>query len=272
MSKLQNRKLRQMNLHKHGAPKCKTPDNGPPKYKVLPAGDTALAIELGDGVDRRVSAAVLALARRLEQKRLQGVIESVPTLRSLMVCYDPLVLPRAWLLAHMDEVMRELETSATAGRFWSLPVCYDAKFAPDLDAVAARTGLSPAQVIERHSALTYHVYMLGFLPGQAYMGDLPAELILPRRESPRLRIPPGSLAIATTMTCIFPLETPCGWHVIGRSPVALWESAPCPRALLAPGDKVTFKPVSLREYEDLQTRRAAGLVRTATDAPVGAAA
>jgi inhibitor of KinA len=272
MSKLQNRKLRQMNLHKHGAPKCKTPDNGPPKYKVLPAGDTALAIELGDGVDRRVSAAVLALARRLEQKRLQGVIESVPTLRSLMVCYDPLVLPAASLVAHIDEMMRGLETSEPAGRFWSLPVCYDAKFAPDLDAVAARTGLKPAQVIERHSALTYHVYMLGFLPGQAYMGDLPAELILPRRESPRLRIPPGSLAIATTMTCIFPLETPCGWHVIGRSPVALWESAPCPRALLAPGDKVTFKPVSLREYEDLQTRRAAGLVRTATDAPVGAAA
>src|SRR6202035_3620768 len=119
------------------------------------------------------------------------------------------------------------------------PACYDAAFAFDLCDVAARTGLSPSQVIERHSAITYHVYMLGFLPGQAYMCDLPAEFQLRRRDTPRVRIPPGSLAIAAKMTCIFPLETPCGWHVIGRSPVALWERKPHPRAILAPGDKVT---------------------------------
>ena len=172
-----------------------------------------------------------------------------------MVCYDPLVLPAAALVAHIDELMQGgLEGSEAFGRCWSLPVCYDSAFAPDLDHVAALTGLSAAQVIERHSALTYHVYMLGFLPGQAYMGDLPAELVLPRRETPRPKVPAGSLAIATTMTCIFPLETPCGWHLIGRSPVALWENAPSPRALLAPGDKVTFGPVSLREYEDSGAR------------------
>jgi inhibitor of KinA len=244
-----------------------------PKYKVLPAGDTALAVEFGDGVDRRLSTSVLALARRLNEKGLNGVIETVPTLRSLLVYYDPLVLPAASLLAHIDEIMVQgLEMSEPAGRSWSLPVCYDATLGLDLDDVAARSGLSPGQVIERHSAVTYHVYMLGFLPGQAYMGDVPAELALPRRETPRLKIPPGSLAIATTMTCIFPLETPCGWHLIGRSPVALWENEPCPRALLAPGDKVTFAPVSLREYEDLLAKAAEGVLRISSDAPVGAAA
>ena len=200
------------------------------------------------------------------------MIESVPTLRSLMVCYDPLVLPAAALVAHIDELMQGgLEGSEAFGRCWSLPVCYDSAFAPDLDHVAARTGLSAAQVIERHSALTYHVYMLGFLPGQAYMGDLPPELALPRRETPRLRVPAGSLAIATTMTCIFPLDTPCGWHVIGRSPVALWRPQMGPRALLRPGDQVTLAPVSLCEYEGL-CARAAGSSRSPEPKPIGAAA
>jgi KipI family sensor histidine kinase inhibitor len=144
------------------------------------------------------------------------------------------------------------------GRLWRLPACYDPSLGLDLADVAARTGLSPAQVIERHCAVTYHVYMLGFLPGQAYMGDVPAELALARRESPRLKIPAGSLAIAGAMTCIFPLETPCGWHLVGRSPVALWERGPRPRALLAPGDQVGFAPVSLREYERLLVKAADG--------------
>jgi allophanate hydrolase subunit 1 len=96
--------------------------------------------------------------------------------------------------------------------------------------------------------------MLGFLPGQAYMGDLPPELALPRRKTPRLQIPPGALAVATKMTCIFPRNTPCGWHLIGRSPVPLWRNAPHPHALLTPGDKVTFTPVSLREYEAMIAR------------------
>jgi KipI family sensor histidine kinase inhibitor len=144
------------------------------------------------------------------------------------------------------------------GRRWRLPVCYAPELAPDLDEVTARAGISHADLIAMHSGVTYHVYMLGFLPGQAYMGDLPAQLALPRRESPRVRIPAGSLAIATTMTCIFPMETPCGWHLIGRSPVRLWENTPRSRALLSPGDQVTFAPVSLREYEQLAARSAKG--------------
>ena len=129
---------------------------------------------------------------------------------------------------------------------------------PDVDYLA---GLSPAQVIERHSSVPYHVYMLGFLPGQPYLGDLPAELALARRETPRARIPAGSLAIAGTMTCIFPLETPCGWHLVGRSPIALWQRGTVGGALLAPGDKVSLVPVSLREYERLAAKAHAGTLR-----------
>jgi inhibitor of KinA len=276
MGKRSKQNAREATSRKHGALQCTHSEYKVPSYRVLPAGDTALTIELGEGIDTQASAAVLSLARRLDQKRLHGMIESVPIVRSLMVCYDPLLLPTASLVAQIDGIMRELETSGgfdrSPDRSWSLPVCYDRRFAPDLDAVAARTGLTTSQVIERHSACAYQVYMLGFLPGQAYMGDLPAELVLPRRETPRLRVAPGSLAIATTMTCIFPLETPCGWHVIGRSPVALWESAPRPRALLAPGDKVTFKAASLPEYEELRRSAAKPAAQTTGDARIGAAA
>jgi inhibitor of KinA len=242
-------------------------------YKVLPAGDTALVVEFGDHIDRRISAQVLALARRLDDIQLAGVLEIVPTFRSLMVHYEPLALPAAILAARIGELMQDLQIAEQAGRSWCLPACYDAQLAPDLDEVARRTGLSPAQVVERHSSVIYHVYMLGFLPGQAYMGDLPGELALARRETPRLKIPAGSLAIAATMTCIFPLETPCGWHLIGRSPVPLWETRPVAGALLAPGDQVTFAPVSLREYESLLAKAAEGALKIMpSHGPIGAAA
>ncbi|MGH6814385.1 MAG: 5-oxoprolinase subunit PxpB, partial [Hyphomicrobiaceae bacterium] len=147
----------------------------------------------------------------------------------------------------------DLEAAEVPGRHWRLPVCYDPVFAPDLAEVAGRTGLTSAQVVERHSAVTYHVYMIGFLPGYPYMGDLPAELVLPRRETPRTRVPPGSVSIATTLTSVYVLDSPGGWHLIGRTPVALWDINRTPPAVLAAGDKVVFRPVSLGEYDTLLT-------------------
>lgn len=223
-------------------------------YKLLPAGDTALVVEFGDGIDQCVSAKVLALADRLTGRAPAGIIETVPTFRSLLIHYDPLLLATDLLARTVAQLADDLPPRTQPGRAWRLPACYDASVAPDLAHVAAECGLSPAQVIERHSAVPYHVYMLGFLPGQAYMGDLAPELSLPRRKTPRTQIAPGALAIATRMTCIFPRSTPCGWHIIGRSPVALWRNAPQPHALLSPGDKVTFAPISLREYERISAQ------------------
>ena len=232
-------------------------------YRILPAGDTALVVEFGDSIDRNINAKVLALAQRLNEVRLEGIIEWVPTFRSLLVHYDPHLLPIGSLNAHIAELMLDLQIKERSGRSWHLPVCYDARLAPDIDEVASRTGLSPVQVVECHSTATYHVYMLGFLPGMAYLGDVPAKLVLPRLATPRLRVPAGSLAIATTMTCIIPLETPSGWHVIGRSPVTFLRRQPHVAALLAAGDTVKFMAVSLREYEQLEARAAAGMLHIA---------
>jgi inhibitor of KinA len=232
-----------------------------PEYKMLPAGDTALVVEFGDHIERRLSSWVLALARRLTESRINGVVETVPTYRSLIVHFDPLVVSSASLMTRVVDLMRGLQLKQSIGRHWYLPACYDPAIAPDLDDVAGRTGLSPAQVVDLHSSTTYHVYMLGFLPGMAYLGDVPAELGLPRRTTPRLHVPAGSLAIATTMTCVYPLDTPAGWHLIGRSPVPFWERRPVIKTLLAPGDRVTFSPVSLPEFEELSAKAAAGALQ-----------
>jgi len=229
-------------------------------YRVLPAGDTALVVEFGDRIDRTLSAAVLALAQALDAAHIAGIVETVPTFRSLMIHYEPLVLSATALTARVEEHVQKLRARDVAGRVWHLPVCYDRRVAIDLDDVARRTSLTPQQVVERHCAPLYHVYMLGFLPGQAYMGDVAAELALERLATPRTSIPAGSLAIAGRMACVFPLETPCGWHVIGRCPIPLWDRARA-AALLAPADQVMFVPVSAREYDTLQTRAAEGVLR-----------
>jgi len=174
-----------------------------------------------------------------------------------MVHYNPSVLGIDSLSRVVDVALHKVRPVVDERSVRQLPVCYDASFAPDLNEIAARAGLSPGEVIERHCQSNYHVYMLGFLPGQAYMGDLPQELAMPRRQTPRAKIAAGSVAIATTITCIFPQEGPCGWHVIGRSPVLLWEKGTA-NTLLAPGDKVVFTPVSLREYAKLSAQAVAG--------------
>jgi KipI family sensor histidine kinase inhibitor len=230
-------------------------------YRLLPAGDTALVVEFGDRIDRGLNKVVLALACRLEEAKIAGVIECVPTFRSLMVHYEPLVLPHAALAARIGKLMQGLRPAEATRRLWRLPVCYHDSLAPDLAEVAAKTSLTADEVIERHRSVTYHVYMLGFLPGQPYLGDLAPELALPRRASPRIKIPAGSVAIATTLTSIFPVETPCGWHLIGRCPVPLWDRRP--RGLLQAGDQVGFVPISLREYEDLLPRAADGCLAIA---------
>ena len=229
--------------------------------RFLPCGDTALCVEFGDNIDRHVSALVLALADRLEAASMPGIVELVPTFRSLLIHTDPSVLLQAELTAKLEPLLTGLEAAEGPGRLWRLPACYDESLAPDLAEVASRTGLTPHQVAERHSAVTYHVYMVGFLPGYPYMGDLPPELALPRRENPRTKVPPGSIAIATTMTAVYPQESPGGWHLIGRTPLPLWDLRRDPPAVFGAGDKVVFQPMTLGDYETLLARSAAGEFR-----------
>ena len=216
--------------------------------RFLSVGDRALAVEFGDAVDRALSRRVLALDRAISTAPPAGVIETVPTFRSLLVHYDPLATSGAEL-EHALGALLDRDTGGEAGaRLWHIPVCYAGEHAPDLDEVARLTGYAAAEIASLHSSTRYHVYMLGFLPGFPYMGDLPAELALPRRADPRVRVPAGSIAIATTLTAIYPYESPGGWHLIGATPIRFFNPARSPPSLLAAGDAVLFDPIDPADF------------------------
>lgn len=219
--------------------------------KFLPLGDTALTVEFAASIDRDTNAQVLALDAHINQAEVDGVIESVPTFRSLTVHYDPTITSAMVLQAEIEKLSSTKATVRTRERGWRIPVCYEGPCAPDLSEVADRVDLTINEVIERHSSVRYFVYMIGFLPGLPYLGELPAEIDLPRRENPRVRVPPGSVAIAAGLSTIYPYESPGGWHLLGRTPIPLFSLDLAPPSLLAPGDTVKFEPISLVQYNRL---------------------
>jgi inhibitor of KinA len=222
--------------------------------RFLSGGDRALVVEFGEQVDRALSERVLRLDAIIRSGGLDGVVETVPTFRSLMVYYDPLVTSRAALERAIGDLLDREHTPRSGARLWNVPACYEGEFAPDLPEVARLTGLTTDAVVALHSRTQFHVYMLGFLPGFPYMGDLPAELALPRRADPRLRVPAGSISIATSLTAIYPYESPGGWHLIGATPIRLFDTGRPRQALLAPGDAVRFQPIDRHSF--ISIRRA----------------
>jgi len=223
------------------------------KVRFLAAGDRALVVEFGERIDRALSAEVLRLHASLRSSGLAGVVETVPTFRSLMVHYDPLVTTGTALEQAIASLLSREPGTRNTGTLWRVPVCYDGEFAPDLAEVGRLTGLSPGEVVALHSATRYHVYMLGFLPGFPYMGDLPARLALPRRADPRVRVPTGSIAIATSFTSIYPYESPGGWHLIGATPIRLFDPERAQPALFTPGDAVQYESVDPAAFASIKT-------------------
>lgn len=231
--------------------------------RILDAGDAAFTIEFGDAIDPQLLAAVQALdaaiARLQAAGGLPGVIETMPTFRSLTVFFDPLLTGRTALLAALQPLLAVTAPErAPGGRCWCLPVCYEGECAPDLAATAGAIAAAEDEVVALHSGTEYRVYMLGFLPGFPFMGDLPERLRLSRRSEPRVRVPAGSVAIATGLTAIYPWESPGGWHLLGRCPVPLFDARRVSPSLLAPGDRVRFAPVGLAEFRRLDAALAAG--------------
>jgi KipI family sensor histidine kinase inhibitor len=216
--------------------------------RFISAGDRALVVEFGDRIDRTLSDAVLRLAACIAAAAIPGIVGTVPTFRSLLVHYDPLLTSRAELEPSIALLLDRAPEPRRDARLWHIPFCAEAEFAPDLAEVARLTGLASDDVVARHTAVRYHVYMLGFLPGFPYLGDLPAELALPRRADPRVRVPAGSIAIATALSAIYPFESPGGWHLIGTTPIRLFDIARQRPALLAAGDAVEFEPIDAAAF------------------------
>lgn len=213
------------------------------------AGESSLVVELGAGISVRTNTRVRALGLALEQVGIPGLTEVVPTYLSLAIYYDPLTLDVEALKARVRELVGRLEAiTLPPSRIVELPTVYGGVYGPDLPFVAQHTGLSEAEVIRLHSRPLYHVYALGFTGGFPYLGGLPARLVTPRRESPRLKVPAGSVGIGGQQTGAHPMETPGGWRIIGRTCVPLFDISKEPPTPVEPGDKIRFLPISEAEY------------------------
>jgi KipI family sensor histidine kinase inhibitor len=216
-----------------------------------------MVVELGSVVDKALNARVLALAVAIEEALLAGVSEVVPTFRSLMIHYNPLQTSHEAIKAAIEPLIGAAPSDLPPGRRWVLPVCYEPEFGLDLDDVSRRLAIPKTRVVELHGT-PLRVYMLGFLPGAPYLGDTPKELALPRRENPRVKVPQGSVAIALNQSVVYPFESPGGWHILGRTPVRLYDQRRDSPVLLRPNDEVRFVPVDRATHDSLEARAAAG--------------
>jgi KipI family sensor histidine kinase inhibitor len=213
------------------------------KAEFYPAGDCALVVRLGRDISPEVNNKVHALADSLHKFPLYGVLECTPSYTELLIEYDPVLMPGAELV---DCIERRLHCRPVPqiqrAKTRIIPVLYGGEAGPDMGELARHTGLSPEEIILRHTAPRYRIYMLGFAPGFCYLGDLDPSLAMPRKSAPRLRIPAGSVGIADAQTGIYPIESPGGWQLIGHTPIELFNAASSPMSLLQPGDRVTFLP------------------------------
>ena len=213
-------------------------------------------VELGDRIDVALNLQVRALCLAVERAAIAGVEEAVPTYRSLAIYYDPLAIDRESLVDHIQALQGSLDGGQEQRpRVVEIPTVYGGDYGPDLDFVARHASLSHDEVIHLHTEPLYHVYMLGFTPGFAYLGELPERLSVPRLATPRLKVPAGSVGIAGKQTGVYPLDSPGGWRIIGRTYLRLFDASRRVPTPILPGDKVRFLRIEEQEYRERASER-----------------
>jgi KipI family sensor histidine kinase inhibitor len=218
-----------------------------------------LADQAGANAAARVRAALDVLVPAVQTGDLPGAIEVAGAFASVTLHYDPLLGTQSDLIARVVGLLEQADPSGTVcGRIWHLPCCYDAPHGADLNDLAQTLGMTRDAVIQTHAATEFSVYALGFLPGLPFMGDLPPQMSLPRRSSPRIRVPAGSVAIANGLCVIYPWDSPGGWHIVGSCPLSLFDANHSDPALLSPGDRVRFVPVDSVKLDELRQAQTSG--------------
>jgi len=230
--------------------------------RFLPTGDLALSVELGDDISVDVNTRVRALEFLIEQKALPGVVETVPTYRALQVYYDPGVVGyEALCRALVPLVEQAAATAMPPAREVELPCCYGGDLGPDLEPAAEKLDLAVDELVRLHAGAEYLVYFIGFTPGLPYMTGAPARLTIPRLDTPRVKVPAGSVGIGGIQCCIYSVESPGGFWLLGRTPLRLYDPGGAEPILLRPGDRVRFRRVERAEFDDIGAQVAAGAFR-----------
>ncbi len=216
-------------------------------FRVM--GDQGLLVEYGDVIDDAVNQKVRSVAAAIAKNPPDGVLETVPAYRSLLVIYDPLTTTARRLELFFRRLEDRIDRiDIPPPRTIDIPVCYGGEFGPDMDFVARSHNLTIDEVIRLHTGRTYNVCMIGFSPGFPFLGGLAPELATPRLKTPRARVPRGSVAIANNQTGIYPLESPGGWQLIGRTPLKLFDPVAEPPLPYQTGDRIRFAAISPQEY------------------------
>jgi len=219
-------------------------------FRIVPAGESALIVEFEERIDPEINARAIACAEAIQAARLAGVRDVVPTYRSVAVYFDPLRTDGDALMARLHaEAEAPPQPSAVLREPVRIPVCYGGELGPDLAGVAAYAGLSEADVTRLHAATTYRVFMLGFVPGFAYLGIVDQRIAMPRHASPRVRVPIGSVGIAGIQTGVYSAQTPGGWQLIGRTPLKPFDPSRADPFLMKAGDAVQFHAIDRGEYD-----------------------
>jgi inhibitor of KinA len=212
-------------------------------------GDRSALVELGDEISPQVNRRVRQFYVALMENPIEGFIEIVPAYRSLLIIYDPLKFDLVTIQNRMENLNKKIEgIEIPEPKVLEVPVIYGGEYGPDMEWVASYHAMSVEELIQLHTATTYQVYMIGFMPGFPYMGELPESLATPRRETPRTVIPQGSVAIAQRQTGIYPVESPGGWQILGRTPLKLFNPLQSPPTLLEMGDLVKFFSIGEEEF------------------------
>jgi inhibitor of KinA len=221
--------------------------------RFQPASDQSLLVYFGQQITLRAHQRVRKLIGLLDLEPIAGVRNLNPAYCSILVTFDSLRLSHG----DLEEVLRAYIDRLDAmqipsGRELQIPTCYGGEFGPDLNEVSALRGMTPVQAIELHASVTYIVYFLGFVPGFAYLGELPEALATPRLDSPRRSTPPGSVGIAGNQTGVYPFATPGGWRLIGRTPIAMFRADRKAMSFLSIGDRVRFTPISAAQFAEME--------------------
>lgn len=218
--------------------------------RLLPSGDSAITVEFSRNIDDTANRLVLALDRTLAQQPVDGVTETVPTYRSLLVHYDPLLIDFAELSEKLLDLAKRPVPPTPNSRRWRIPVSYGGEHGVDLEDIAKTLGTTPDEIVARHVAGDYRVAMIGFTPGWSYLSGLAPSLEMPRRQNPRLLTPAGTVSIGGVQTGVQCLAGPSGWHLLGRTPVRTYQLHRKPTFLLEPGDAVTFAAIDAKTFAE----------------------
>jgi KipI family sensor histidine kinase inhibitor len=226
--------------------------------RIVPCGDNALAVELSDQIDEATNARIVALAAALNANPIAGIVETVPTYRSLLVVYDPTLIRARALAPLLLERVQSVRSSDGHKRRLVVPVLYGGAVGLDLEELARSKRMSVEQLISIHANAQYRVYMIGFAPGFAYLGGLPEVLHTPRRAVPRQRIEASAIGLGGRQASINSVPGPSGWHFFGRTPLRLFDPSRSQPFLLQAGDEVRFRPIGADEAAELDAAAAAG--------------